>query len=192
MLCRGKEVIQMESDEQLVESILKGNQQQYRELILRYQSRVLAVALKVTNNRKDAEDISQEVFLQLYRSLGNFNGDSSFSTWIYRITMNKAIDYKRKQERQLEQEPEDLIASLPETNSLSPEEALLKNLDKELIHSYLIELPPAYRDVLKLYYFDELSYSEISMKLNVAVKTVESRLYRAKRLIKDKHRGGII
>ena len=192
MLCRGKEVIQMESDEQLVESILKGNQQQYRELILRYQSRVLAVALKVTNNRKDAEDISQEVFLQLYRSLGNFNGDSSFSTWIYRITMNKAIDYKRKQDRQLEQEPEDVISSLPETNRLSPEEALLKNLDKELIHSYLIELPPAYRDVLKLYYFDELSYSEISMKLNVAVKTVESRLYRAKRLIKDKHRGGII
>jgi len=182
----------VESDEQLVDSILNGNQQHFRELILRYQSRVLAVALKVTNNQKDAEDISQEVFLQLYRSLGNFNGDSSFSTWIYRITMNKAIDYKRKQDRQLEQEPEDVISSLPETNRLSPEEALLKNLDKELIHSYLIELPPAYRDVLKLYYFDELSYSEISMKLNVAVKTVESRLYRAKRLIKDKHRGGII
>lgn len=184
--------MQVESDELLVENILKGNKQQFRELILRYQSRVFAVALKVTNNQKDAEDISQEVFLQLYRSLGTFNGNSSFSTWIYRITMNKAIDYKRKQERQLDQEPEDMIACLPETIILSPEEALLKNLDKELIHSYLIELPPAYRDVLKLYYFEELSYGEIAMKLNVAIKTVESRLYRAKRLIKDKHRGGII
>lgn len=184
--------MQVESDEQLVENILKGNKQQFRELILRYQSRVFAVAIKVTNNQKDAEDISQEVFLQLYRSLGTFNGNSSFSTWIYRITMNKAIDYKRKQERQLDQEPENMIASLPETSILSPEEALLKNLDKELIHSYLIELPPAYRDVLKLYYFEELSYGEIAMKLNVAIKTVESRLYRAKRIIKDKHRGGII
>jgi len=182
----------MESDEQLVENILKGERQKFRELILRYQSRVFAVALKVSNNHKDAEDISQEVFLQLYRSLGNFNGESSFSTWIYRITMNKAIDFKRKQDKLKEHELEEIDSTLPEEKILSPEAALLKNLDKELIHSYLIELPQSYSDILKLYYFEELTYSEIALKLNIAVKTVESRLYRAKRLIKDKHKGGII
>ena len=182
----------MESDEQLVKDIVSGDQQKFKELILRYQSRVYAVALKVSNNQKDAEDISQEVFLQLYRSLENFNMESSFSTWIYRITMNKAIDFKRKQVKLQEQESGEMILALPEQNILSPEEALLKNIDKELIHTYLIELPPAYSDVLKLYYFEELTYGEIALKLDVAVKTVESRLYRAKRLIKDKHKGGII
>ncbi|WP_088072830.1 RNA polymerase sigma factor [Gottfriedia luciferensis] len=182
----------MESDEQLVKNILNGNKQQFKELILRYQSKVFAVALKVSTNQKDAEDISQEVFLQLYRSLENFSGESTFATWIYRITMNKAIDFKRKQVRLQEHETGELNATIPGKNILSPEEALLKNIDKELIHSYLIELPPAYSDVLKLYYFEELTYGEIALKLNVAVKTVESRLYRAKRLLKDKHKGGII
>ncbi len=182
----------MESDEQLVRKIVKGNHQLFKELIVRYQSKVFAVALKVSNNQKDAEDISQEVFLQLYRSLENFNGESSLATWIYRITMNKAIDFKRKQVKQQENETSELLSTLPEENLLTPEEALLKTVDKELIHSYLIELPQAYSDVLKLYYFEELTYGEIALKLNVAVKTVESRLYRAKRLIKDKHKGGII
>lgn len=182
----------MESDELLVENILKGNQQQFKELIMRYQSRVYAVALKVANNQKDAEDISQEVFLQLYRSLSSFNGDSSFSTWIYRITMNKALDFKRKNEKIKEKESDHNLSTIPESTILSPEEALIKNLDKELIHSYLIELPEAYSDVLKLYYFEELTYGEIALKLNVAVKTVESRLYRAKRIIKEKHKGGIV
>ncbi|MES9683812.1 RNA polymerase subunit sigma-24 [Bacillus sp. AFS001701] len=182
----------MESDEQLVRNIVKGNHQLFKELIVRYQSKVFAVALKVSNNQKDAEDISQEVFLQLYRSLENFNGESSLATWIYRITMNKAIDFKRKQVKQQENETSELLSTLQEENLLSPEEALIKTIDKELIHSYLIELPQAYSDVLKLYYFEELTYGEIALKLNVAVKTVESRLYRAKRLIKDKHKGGII
>ena len=180
----------MESDEQIVNDILNGNQHRFRELVLRYQSRVFAVALKVSNSQKDAEDISQEVFLQLYRSLHNFKGKSSLYTWIYRITMNKAIDYKRKQEKIKDQESEELISTYPEKNILPPEEALIKSFDKELIHSDLLELPTVYRDVLICYYFEGLSYREIALKFNIEVKTVESRLYRAKRLIKDKRKGG--
>lgn len=180
----------MESDEQLVKEILNGNRQLFRELVLRYQSKVFAVALKVSNNQKDAEDIAQEVFLQLYRSLHNFKGTSSFYTWIYRITMNKAIDYKRKQEKIQDQVSEELISSVPEKNTLPPEDALIKSFDRELIHSYLFELPPAYRDVLISYYFEDLSYGEIALKYNIGIKTVESRLYRAKRLIKNKGEGG--
>jgi len=182
----------MESDAQLVNEILNGNQHLFREIVARYQSRVFAVAMKVSNNQKDAEDISQEVFLQLYRSLNNFKGESSFYTWIYRITMNKALDYKRKQEKLNDQESEDLISSYPEKNILPPEEALIKSFDKELIHSILRELPPLYRDVLTSYYFDGLSYREIALKFKIEIKTVESRLYRAKRLLKDKHKGGFI
>lgn len=182
----------METDEQLIDDILKGNQQKFRELIQRYQTKVFAVALKVSNNQRDAEDIVQEVFLQLYRSLEKFNSESSFSTWIYRITMNKAIDYKRKQKKLTIDETDNQYLSLPDRNTLTPEETLIKNLDKEVLHSYLHELPKDYRIVIDLYYFEELTYREISLKLNVAVKTVESRLYRAKRLIKEKHRGGII
>lgn len=180
----------MESDEQLVNDILNGNQQRFREIVVKYQSRVFAVAMKISNNQKDAEDISQESFLQLYRSLYNFKGESSLYTWIYRITMNKAIDYKRKQDRIKDQESEELISSYPEQNILPPEEALIKSFDKEMILSILRELPPLYSNVVISYYFEGLSYREIALKLNIEVKTVESRLYRAKRLMKDKREGG--
>jgi len=182
----------MESDEQLVNEILTGNQHRFRELVTRYQSRVLTVAMKVANNQRDAEDISQEVFLQLYRSLSDFKGKSSFYTWVYRLTMNKAIDYKRKQEKVKVQELEETISLYSEENILPPEEALIKSLDKEFIHSVLLELTPVYRDILISYYFEGLSYKEIALKFQIEVKTVESRLYRAKRLLKDKHKGGSI
>src|SRR6476469_1040548 len=98
--------MQVEKDEQLVKRIIAGEKDQFRELITRYQARVFAVAYKVSKNPKDAEDITQEVFLQLYRALSQFKGDSSLSTWIYKIAMNKALDYQRKQIRQVAYEGE--------------------------------------------------------------------------------------
>ncbi|MBO9128975.1 sigma-70 family RNA polymerase sigma factor [Bacillus sp. 165] len=180
----------METDEQIIQQVVEGNQQMFRVLITRYQAKVYAVALKVAKNQRDAEDIAQEVFLQLYRSLGQFKGESGFSTWIYRITMNKAIEYKRRQDRQKAQATDDGFTSIPDSSMLTPEEALMKNAEKEMVHAHLSELPASYRDVVQLYYFEELSYGEIASNLNVAVKTVESRLYRARRLLKSKHEGG--
>lgn len=172
------------SDEQLIQRIVKGENQLYRELISRYQSKVYAVAFKVANHSKDAEDVAQEVFIQIFRSLTQFKGDSTFSTWIYRITMNKALDLKRKQARAPSFELE-IPNEIPTHHT--PESELLKKEEQELARRYLDQLAENYREVVVLYYFHQLSYTEIATRLDIAIKTVESRLYRAKQMIRQKN-----
>ena len=179
--------MQVEKDEQLVKRIIAGEKDQFREVIIRFQARVFAVAYKVSKNPKDAEDITQEVFLQLYRSLSQFKGDSSLSTWIYKIAMSKALDYRRKTIKQVTYEGEENLYDIPFGST--PEELLLDKEDKELARAYMERLPDAYKEVVHLYYFQQQSYREIASTLNVAVKTVESRLYRAKLIMKKQGKG---
>jgi RNA polymerase sigma-70 factor (ECF subfamily) len=170
------------SDEQLVQRILNGESELYREIVNKYQSRIYAVAFKVTNHSKDAEDVAQEVFIQIYRSLASFKGESAFSTWIYRITMNKTLDLKRKQARAPAFQPE-IPFEIPTYHT--PESELLRKEEQELARQYLDQLTEKYREVVQLYYFHQLSYTEIAIQLDIAVKTVESRLYRAKQMIRQ-------
>ncbi|MDF2557064.1 MAG: polymerase sigma70 factor [Bacillales bacterium] len=172
------------SDEQLIQKIADGENILFRELISRYQSKVYAVAFKVANHPKDAEDVAQEVFIQIFRSLSQFKGDSAFSTWIYRITMNKALDLKRKQSRSPSFEF-DVPIEIP--THRTPETELLQKEEQELARRYLDQLAENYREVVVLYYFHQLSYTEIATRLDIAIKTVESRLYRAKQMIRQKN-----
>lgn len=172
----------METDERLIQRILRGENDVYRELMLRYESKVYAVAYKVANQQKDAEDITQEVFLQVYRSLSQFQEQSTFSTWVYKVAMNKALDYKRKLARTPSYQSEEIPDYI--ATSDTPESALIKMEEKALAQEFVDNLPPHYRDVVDLYYFHHLAYSEIANKLDIATKTVESRLYRAKQMMR--------
>lgn len=178
----------MEDEQQLIQDILQGKRHRFRELVAHYGPHVHSVALKVAEHPRDAEDISQEVFLQVYRSLSQFQGQAKLSTWIYRIAMNKALDYKRKQERH--SDGDDIIAFMPDTHTTTPEEALLQKSEQEMIRAHITKLPSAYREVVYLYYFQEQSYSQIAESLGIAVKTVESRLYRARGLLQHLKKGG--
>ncbi|GGE57460.1 RNA polymerase sigma factor [Priestia taiwanensis] len=180
----------MDSDVQLIQQIIGGDTSVFRQLIKKYETRVYSVAFKVTNNQKDAEDVTQEVFLQLYRSLHSFRQDANLSTWIYRITMNKALDFKRKKDRQTINETNTLHDIKPISPVLTPEQELVKKTEQELLYEALNKLPPPYQEVLNLYYFENKSYQEIATTLNIAVKTVESRLYRAKNILKANELGG--
>jgi RNA polymerase sigma factor (sigma-70 family) len=180
----------MDSDVQLIQQIVAGDTSLFRQLIKKYETKVYSVAFKVTNNQKDAEDVTQEVFLQLYRSLHSFRHDANLSTWIYRITMNKALDFKRKTTRQTTNETTALHDITPVSPVLTPEQELVKKTEQELLYEALNKLPPPYKEVLNLYYFENKSYQEIAHVLNIAVKTVESRLYRAKHMLKVEELGG--
>lgn len=182
--CKEERREYMSTDEQLVREIITGNSECYREIVSRYQTKVFSVAFKVARNQKDAEDIAQDVFLKVYHSLHQFKGDSSFSTWIYRVTMNKALDWKRKQERSVSREigtADEQLTDRMET----PEQQLLKQFDHDLVKQSIKLLPEKYQIVLELYYFEECSYKDISERLDIAVKTVETRLYRAKGLVRE-------
>ncbi|MCA1030197.1 sigma-70 family RNA polymerase sigma factor [Bacillus timonensis] len=174
----------MSSDESIIQGILTGQTDLFKIIVSRYQHKVISVALKVTPNQKDAEDIAQEVFIQVYKSLENFKGSASFSTWIYRITMNKALDFKRKQSN-IKQMNINESYHLQDYSSLLPEAYILQKGEQETIRNLISKLPERYQSVVQLYYMEECTYKEIGDRLGIATKTVESRLYRAKALLKD-------
>lgn len=171
----------VETDEQLIEGVINGNKLMFRKLVIKYEKRVYAVAFKTANDHSHAEDITQEVFLQVYRTLQSFKGESTFSTWIYRITVNKSLDYMKKYEKTPIQYNE---SPLHITNFQTPETTLLEEEHKELVHHYIDKLPLHYKEVVQLYYFEELSYNEIALQLDIARKTVETRLYRARQIMR--------
>lgn len=174
----------MQSDNEIVETVLSGNEENYRELVLRYQQKVYSVALKITYNKTDAEDITQEVFIQAYKSLSSFKFNSQFSTWIYRIAVNKCLDWKRKYKNQVTEININDEIDLSKSKDFLPEEIVLQKNSRSNINHMLEKLPTTYKSVIILYYFKELSYQEIAKQLHISKKTVESRLYRGKILLR--------
>lgn len=175
----------MYTDEQLISFVLAGKEQMYREIVIRYQHKVFSASIKFANNHSDAEDIAQEVFLQAYKSLDTFRFDSKFSTWLYRITVNKCLDWKRKNKNLLETGEFNEQITQKFTMDLFLEDSILQKEQEEQLKNVIAELPEVYQSVITLYYFDNLSYQDIANKLNVAKKTVESRLYRGKQMLKE-------
>ncbi|MCP5503226.1 MAG: sigma-70 family RNA polymerase sigma factor [Leptospiraceae bacterium] len=158
----------------------------------KYQDQVFAQALKYTGNPDEAEDITQEVFLKAYESLSAFRGESQFSSWLYRITQNELIKRIRTRSRlpeQLEENPEtsfsysDMFKKW--SASLSPEVNLIKEEMAQRIHSLIGRLPLNYKKPLVLYYFDNMSYKEISESLNLKMNTLKSYIFRGKELMKE-------
>lgn len=171
----------MKSDKDIISGILSGNKDSYREIVSRYQQNVYSVALKMTNNQKDAEDITQEVFIQAYKSLSSFSFNASLSTWLYRITLNKALDWKRKQKNLIS------FDTILENKKIEDdnEDSWLQGMEQKNMVACVEQLPEVYQDVIKLYYFKDMSYQQIAETEGIAKKTVESRLYRAKAMLKE-------
>ncbi|MEO3948065.1 sigma-70 family RNA polymerase sigma factor [Gorillibacterium sp. CAU 1737] len=172
-------------DEAIVAAILSGETEAFRLLVERYRMYLYHVALSVVRNPKDAEDVTQEAFLKIYSALPGYR-QQGFKTWITRIATNKAIDHARKMRRRPEQvsdEPE-LLEGQPESSSPSQEDRLLAKEQRERLQERLGELPANYRDVIVAYYFEEKSYQEIAVMQQVELKTVESKLYRARQWIR--------
>ena len=132
-----------------------------------------------------AADITQEVFIKIYTSIGNYRNEG-FKTWISRIATNRAIDYIRKKTKEQEK-----IVSLDfykESITIpnTPESLLLEKDQNEKLLSICEELAPKYRGVVKKYYVENKSYTAIADEENISIRAVESRLYRAKRMIKKR------
>jgi RNA polymerase sigma-70 factor (ECF subfamily) len=153
---------------------------------------VYYVALKVTRNNQDADDVTQEVFVTLFHKLRQFRFESSFKTWIYRITVNHAINYAKKgsQERKktvVFDDTRQVDASLPAVQPVESQEDCIG-----LVNHLLDQLNPDYRVYIVLREIEGLSYEEISATLKVNINTVRTRLRRAReKLLAGKKRGGI-
>lgn len=182
------------TDEELVERCLGGDAGAFTLLVHRYRGPVYNLAAKMVQNPADAEDVAQETFLQVYRALPGFRREARFATWIYRIAANRALDCLRRKQNPARQtvplDGEDdetgrtLLSRLP-CRDPSPEDQVLRSESQARLRQALAALPDHYRVVLVLYHFQGLSYREIGDILDLPVRTVETRLYRAKHSLKE-------
>jgi len=184
----------MAADERkLVRRARRGDEEAFRELMVRYRKKVYSIAYGVVRNPETALDICQEVFIKVHRYLKSFQGSSSFYTWLYRISVNLSIDYLRKQSRHdtvdyddmlLRREPDDAEAHIvPTLLDQNPLEALDRKELSEQISNALDSLSPKHRAVLVLREVEGLSYEEISRIQKIQKGTVMSRLHHARKNI---------
>nr|WP_255298284.1 sigma-70 family RNA polymerase sigma factor [Brevibacillus dissolubilis] len=177
------------SDDQLIQQIKSGDGAAFRQFVQKYQSYLLGVVNSVLHHPKDAEDVTQEVFVQIYLSLPNYRSEG-LKTWMTRIAVNKAIDFKRRQKRQREELTES-IEGIYASDALAAESAetpVMEREQKSQVRRRMREMPGNYRGVIEAYYFEEKSYQQIADEQGVALKSVESKLYRAKQWMR-KHWG---
>jgi RNA polymerase sigma-70 factor (ECF subfamily) len=173
-----------DSDEQILARVRAGETRQFENLVRRYQDAVYGMALRFMGSPVEAQDIAQEVFLRVHRGLEGFKGDARFSTWLYRITFNLCSDSLRRKRR-----PGRASVSLEDAGEIQDrraglEQGLLDDEQKRAVRAALEGLDEKYRSVLILLYYQELSYEQIAAVLQCPLKTVETRLYRARRQLR--------
>ncbi|WP_339297277.1 RNA polymerase sigma factor [Paenibacillus sp. FSL R5-0623] len=168
----------------VIEQIRQGDTSQMRNLIDKYSQHVYHVAYSVLRNDQEAQDAAQEAFIQMYKSLPDYRSEG-FKTWLTRIAFHKAIDAKRKLGRRAAEDPggEEKIINMP-----GRDEDVLTRLVREerqdKLRERINQLPAQHRDIITAYYLSEKNYEQIASDAQVAVKTVESRLYRARQWIR--------
>ena len=171
-------------DKHILARARRGELDAFEELVRQYEKRVYAVALRSSGSPEDAADITQEVFLRAWRSIESFRGDSGFSTWLFRITMNLCVDHARHKNAQPQTQPlvvgeEDAERPISDT-APTPEEHLENSeLGRELAAA-LDEVSEEHRRIVLLRDVSGLSYTEIAEVLEISEGTVKSRLSRAR------------
>lgn len=183
----------MNEDSLLAEAICSGAVDRFEELVERYKDRIYAMAYRFTRSHPEAQDLAQEIFLKLHRHLHTFQGQSTLSTWIYRVALNRSLDWQRKHKRhqgqlqehhRCQEDETDPIERLPSTAD-GPETEYLRQEEHRELHEALQSLPEKYRVVIHLFHFEQLSYPEIGEILKLPARTVETRLYRGRQKLKQ-------
>ncbi|OFY67795.1 MAG: RNA polymerase subunit sigma-24 [Bacteroidetes bacterium RIFCSPLOWO2_02_FULL_36_8] len=178
-------------DFKLIEKALKEKDEKaYESLMKRYQKSVYFMLLKMVNNPDDAEDLTIEAFAKAFRNLARFNPEFAFSTWLFKIATNNCIDFiRRRKMRTLSidnpyhDEDGDIIPMDIRDSGLNPQEVTIKNQKAEIMQNLVKDLPPKYKRLVELRYFNEYSYEEIADILKAPLGTVKAQLHRARELL---------
>lgn len=182
-------------DEQLVERAQEGDRDAFQKLVKRYQDKVYSICYGKVKDDQDAMDVSQDVFVKVFQHLENFNRESSFYTWLYRIAVNTSIDFLRKQSRVSKVDYDDSIKSdddvegneylMPSKLGINPDRALdRKELRGKMLEA-LESLSDKHRTILNLREVEGLSYKELAEVLEISKGTVMSRLYHARQYFQE-------
>lgn len=183
------------TDNEIIKLILQGEKEKFRLLVEEYQQMVFQTCMGFVHNKDDADDLTQEVFIQAYQSLSRFKGDAAFSTWLYRIAINASLNKTRKSPLKMifhkfENLRDDKIEKdhpavlIPDEED--PEKILIKHEDIKWVRKALDSLPENQRKAIVLSKYDDLSQKEIAEIMNTTEGAVEALLVRAKKNLRDK------
>jgi len=176
------------NDLELIKIILKGDVERYGELMRLYHQKVLGYCLSMLHNRSEAEDAAQDIFTKVYHNLKKFEGNSSFSTWLYRITTNHCLDILRKRNRRRTVSLEALVESEGdriEALFATSRTALPALESKDMTDKILSALPEDYRVILTMREAQGLEYQEIADSLECSLDAVKGRLSRARKMLAE-------
>ena len=170
------------TDYELIQMCLAGNRDMFEELVKRYKNLVYSVILRMVNDREEANDLAQDVFIKIYKNLDKYYPEYKFSTWVIRIATNHVIDYRRKK-RQETVPIEDVEFSL--STEESPESAYIRREQKDELKKIVGDLPDMYKIPIVLYHEQGLSYQEISEIIHEPLSKVKNRIFRGRRMLKE-------
>jgi RNA polymerase sigma-70 factor (ECF subfamily) len=172
------------NDQLVVRQVVTEQKDLFRLLVRRHEKAVYGMGMSFFRNAEDASDFTQDVFLKAYRNLSSFEGRSRFSTWLYKIAYNTAVNEvnRRKEYHSL---TEDDTNSLFSTDN-NPERAALRNAARDAIKAAITELPERFRLCIDLFFFYDRSYNEIEVITGIPVNTIKSHVFRAKGLLREK------
>ncbi len=179
------------SDQDLIKRCKKGDREAFNILVQTYQKQVFNIAYSMLSDYEDASDAAQEIFVKVYKSIESFRGQSSFTTWLYRISANVCNDFLRKRQRRaatvsIDQDDDDGYVAELESESPTPEEHLEMTEQQKAVRSAINELRNEYKEIIIYSDINEMSYDEISYILKCPIGTVKSRLNRARNALKKK------
>jgi RNA polymerase sigma-70 factor (ECF subfamily) len=183
--------VKAQYDVQLVKrSIEKNDQAAYAELLDRYKESVFYLLLKMVNNKDDAEDLTLEAFGKAFKNIEQYTPNYAFSTWLFRIATNNCIDFIRKKrmvtlslDKTFTSGDGDEMTMDVRSDSLDPEEHLIRKQKNVLMRSIVEKLKPRYRLLVEMRYFQEMSYEEIAETLDLPLGTVKAQLFRAREFL---------
>jgi len=182
-------------DRRLIARLQAHDQAAVQELAERYGSKIYQLALRQMKNREDAEEVTQDVLMKVYRKIGAFRGDSALSSWIYRITFNTAMSRLRtsklarqaqQRERNREETEKPRAMREPADWSALPDESLLRTQLRSAVFAAIEELPEIYRAPVVLRDIEGLSTEEASTRLHVKDQTLKSRLHRGRLMLRER------
>ncbi|QTD37273.1 sigma-70 family RNA polymerase sigma factor [Polaribacter batillariae] len=177
------------NDQLIINKVLKGNTNAFSELIDTYKDLVFSLAIKMTKNREEAEEISQDTFVKAYKNLNKFKGDSKFSTWLYRITYHTCLDALKKNKKHTNSFELNEIT----LNQIQTTDNALQTLERKerakTMNKCLLQLPAEERSILWLFYYKELSLKEIIEVTSLSEANIKVKLHRGRKklltIVKD-------
>ena len=169
-------------ENELIKRAGRGDAYAFEQLMTAQESRMYAVALRMCGNREDAQDCQQEAMLRVYRAISGFKGQSSFSTWVYRITMNSCLDELRRRKSRTATSLDALLETgfAPSDESDTPEQNSLRSEQRRVLEKAIAGLPEDMRAAIVLRDIQGCSYDEIAQTLDANVGTIKSRISRGR------------